>query len=62
MVLHIICVGTAVVNPGRSASENNDDDVNQAVLIGVLVPVLLILLAITAIMIIATIYMVKRSR
>ena len=61
MVLHIICIGTAVVNPGRSASENSDDN-NRATLIGVLVPVLLILLAITAIMIIATIYMVKRSR
>ena len=55
------CVGTTstVVNPDRSGGENDDDNINKAVLIGVLVPVLFVfILVITAIMM----YTVKRSR
>ena len=59
MVLHIQFTGKT---DNLGSNKKDDNSTNKDVLIGVLVPVLFILLVIAAIVFIAIMYMVRRSR
>ena len=59
MVLHVQFTGKT---DNLGSNKKDDNSTNKDVLIGVLVPVLFILLVIAAIVFIAIMYMVRRSR